>query len=426
MKPPYTDWERVITWPYGTDMYDIDVSPDGTLVSARSARSAASRTCGCSRRPQCPRAIPRRSRASTSARRCRTDSCSRPTDATCSAAPTYTGVSNIFRYDLAVEEGRCRHQHRYRVLPAGTARPTAGCSCSATPGGASCRPGSTRSRSRTSAPSRSSASGSSRNVRCSRPGCWTRLPRYRSTRWRNGRASITSPAACDANRSTPIVQGYKDTAAVGMRVQLLRPAAAQSASVLRRMVARRRSRRPANAPASFGRVRAVRLARQRGVQPRRFLRSLRPDEDRTQGVSSRAGGTQTTLIFDEPRRLELDVSGSISGNLDRLPGLSERAGRRRHAGDGRGRADVLRRQQVARLCRRRERSQLVRSTSAPTSWTAISFPRLEGTFDRGVGLPIGHSSIWMRTAGGFSPRDRALPFANFFFGGFGNNYVDQR
>ena len=31
----------------------------------------------------------------------------------------------------------------------------------------------------------------------------------------------------------------------------------------------------------------------------------------------------------------------------------------------------------------------------------------------------------MRTAGGFSPRDRALPFANFFFGGFGNNYVDS-
>ena len=40
-------------------------------------------------------------------------------------------------------------------------------------------------------------------------------------------------------------------------------------------------------------------------------------------------------------------------------------------------------------------------------------------------MPIGHSSIWLRTAGGFSPARPALPFANFFFGGFGNNYVDH-
>src|SRR5207253_2072198 len=37
-----------------------------------------------------------------------------------------------------------------------------------------------------------------------------------------------------------------------------------------------------------------------------------------------------------------------------------------------------------------------------------------------------HSSVWSRSAAGFSPRSRDLPFANFFFGGFGNNYVDHR
>jgi hypothetical protein len=31
----------------------------------------------------------------------------------------------------------------------------------------------------------------------------------------------------------------------------------------------------------------------------------------------------------------------------------------------------------------------------------------------------------VRTAAGFSPRDRTEPFANFFFGRFGNNYVDR-
>ena len=52
-------------------------------------------------------------------------------------------------------------------------------------------------------------------------------------------------------------------------------------------------------------------------------------------------------------------------------------------------------------------------------------PRLRGDFDYGHSLPIGHSSVWFRQSAGLSPRDRDQPFANFFFGGFGNNYVDH-
>jgi hypothetical protein len=52
-------------------------------------------------------------------------------------------------------------------------------------------------------------------------------------------------------------------------------------------------------------------------------------------------------------------------------------------------------------------------------------PRFRGDYHRGFALPLGHSSLWFRESGGFSPRDRSEPFANFFFGGFGNNYVDH-
>jgi hypothetical protein len=52
-------------------------------------------------------------------------------------------------------------------------------------------------------------------------------------------------------------------------------------------------------------------------------------------------------------------------------------------------------------------------------------PRLYGTYDAGAALPISHSSVWLRSAAGYSPRDRTEPFANFYFGGFGNNYVDH-
>jgi len=52
------------------------------------------------------------------------------------------------------------------------------------------------------------------------------------------------------------------------------------------------------------------------------------------------------------------------------------------------------------------------------------FPRVHTNFDYGIPLPIGHSSIWLRSSAGYSFGDRDNPFANFFFGGFGNNYVD--
>jgi hypothetical protein len=52
-------------------------------------------------------------------------------------------------------------------------------------------------------------------------------------------------------------------------------------------------------------------------------------------------------------------------------------------------------------------------------------PQLRGGVDFGFALPIDHSSIWLRSAGGVADGDRRDPFANFFFGGFGNNYVDN-
>jgi hypothetical protein len=34
--------------------------------------------------------------------------------------------------------------------------------------------------------------------------------------------------------------------------------------------------------------------------------------------------------------------------------------------------------------------------------------------------------MWFRTAAGFSPQSRDESFANFYFGGFGNNYIDHQ
>ena len=80
------------------------------------------------------------------------------------------------------------------------------------------------------------------------------------------------------------------------------------------------------------------------------------------------------------------------------------------------------------------RNRLRLDVESGTLWTAVTqasvvdsrpVTRMRGTFDRGFALPAGHASIWFRQAAGLSPHDPADPFANFFFGGFGNNYVDR-
>ena len=53
------------------------------------------------------------------------------------------------------------------------------------------------------------------------------------------------------------------------------------------------------------------------------------------------------------------------------------------------------------------------------------FPSVFGRFDFGVPLPLDHSSLWLRSGAGISFGDRDNPLANAYFGGFGNNYVDD-
>ena len=51
--------------------------------------------------------------------------------------------------------------------------------------------------------------------------------------------------------------------------------------------------------------------------------------------------------------------------------------------------------------------------------------RARTDLDLGFPLPLAHASFWLRNSAGFSPGDPAQPYSNFFFGGFGNNWVDH-
>ena len=55
------------------------------------------------------------------------------------------------------------------------------------------------------------------------------------------------------------------------------------------------------------------------------------------------------------------------------------------------------------------------------------YPRLNLDASEGLLLPLDHSSVWFRASAGTAlAGHRDDPFADFFFGGFGNNWVDYR
>lgn len=131
------------------------------------------------------------------------------------------------------------------------------------------------------------------------------------------------------------------------------------------------------------------------------------------------------LIYDEPRRMDLTVRTGYWGNLEELP----------YAQDVDATFDAL-----ARASARLDYSFVERSLGAVDDeqgykWYAIAganhadasmTPHAYGGFDYGWALPRGHSSIWLRSAAGFAVGDRDETFSRFYFGGYRNNYVDHQ
>ncbi|MBK8726591.1 MAG: hypothetical protein IPL96_11265 [Holophagaceae bacterium] len=131
------------------------------------------------------------------------------------------------------------------------------------------------------------------------------------------------------------------------------------------------------------------------------------------------------LLFERPRVMSYTVTGAYYGNLDTVPEFQNVSSPYREYATFGVRLDY---QDLRRTVGAIEDERGVKwSLSGFASRVnGDVFPRFQGTFDIGGVLPLEHSSLWLRTAAGKSTGDRANPFSQFFFGGFGNNYVDYQ
>ncbi|HEX5651178.1 MAG TPA: hypothetical protein VFX69_16085 [Steroidobacteraceae bacterium] len=134
-------------------------------------------------------------------------------------------------------------------------------------------------------------------------------------------------------------------------------------------------------------------------------------------------GYDRPLLYDPPEKFNLVAKLAYYGDLDTLPNFQNVPS----PTDKLGEAEIG-------LHYEHPRASIGKvDDEAGHLWSLVAHayeadgditPSLLGKFD--LGLPLRrHSSIWLRTAGGVADGDLDDPLANAYFGGFRNNYVDN-
>jgi hypothetical protein len=144
---------------------------------------------------------------------------------------------------------------------------------------------------------------------------------------------------------------------------------------------------------------------------------------------SRAGyngymGYDRALVYDPPQRVDFIAKVAYFGGLDALPGFQKVTSPSKNlftAEAGLVSSDT-----------RHSPGAVDEETGHIWSLKAHAYgaagdliPSLAGTFDVGFPLALDHSSVWLRSGASISAGTRSNPLANFYLGGFGNNYVDS-
>lgn len=222
----------------------------------------------------------------------------------------------------------------------------------------------------------------------------------------------------------PVAEGYKDYMAIGARFNLLDPIFSHSigatASYTPQPGVPRDERVHANIEADIWQWR-VRAA----YNEANFYDLFGPTKTSRKGYSLgvRYGDY---LIYERPTTLEYSLALTGYSGLQRLPDFQNVAVSSSIDRFAQFRAKLEYRNQRRSLgAVDAEQGVQISLANNTTVEEHGNFPAFWSTADYGFLLPIDHSSIWIRAAAGYAFGNRNSTFANFYFGGFGNNWVDN-
>jgi hypothetical protein len=136
-------------------------------------------------------------------------------------------------------------------------------------------------------------------------------------------------------------------------------------------------------------------------------------------------GYQKSLLYDPPQQLDLSVKLGLYGGLDTLPGAQNVS----TGGDhniASLRVSLTYKDTAQSLgAVEAERGQVWNVTLDPDYSSGGLYPRVRAGFGFGVPTPWAHSSVWLFNTAGVSGGDRNNALGAYYMGGLGNNYVDD-
>ena len=433
---PYTEWQRVKTFPYGEVPYDLDLSPDGKLLSASVGQLDGTHSL---RLFSAPELLAFATGEGDVAEPTFVDEVSfgtaLPLNFTFSpdgrylyGSTYYTGVANVFRYELAAKKWEAVSN-----AETGFFRPTV-------------------LESRPDSPEgdrllvfRFTGEGFVPAVIDAKPiqdlapitflGAEIAKKHPIIQEWKLGSpADIDLDARVKARRpyqawkrvatesGYPIVQGYKETYSLGWRQNLSDPLSLNRWTLVASYTPTQST--PSNERAHVD-VNWKRYDWRAGATLNRadFYDLFGPTKTSRKGYSGGLGWGRT-LIYDGPRQFRLDLDAAYYGNLEVLPIFQNIPSPSDKIMNAEVHLDyTFTRSSLGSVDA--EKGFRWEFLGAADRAEGLTFPKVLGRFDVGLPLPIPHSSVWLRTAAGGATGNRENSLANVYFGGFGNNWVDH-
>jgi len=415
---PYTSWQTVMALDYGRDIFDIDVSPDGKTVSASLIEASGDQQL-------VSLDVDKLLKGDSTFHVLHTFENNSPENFSFSpdgrylfGTSYYSGVSNVFRYDLQQQK-----MEALTNVETGLFRPIA-ISTSEMVAYKYTSKGFTP----VVIPIKTREDINAINYLGQQ--VVERFPIVKS--WNAG-----SPARVDLDKVTtyagpyrpiaqtrlgsvyPVLEGYRDTVAAGVRLNFSDPLGLNSVDVTAAVSNTHKSDERLHFKLGFDHTPwRLRL----NYNATDFYDLFGPTKVSRKGYSA-AGAYHQFLIYERPRTLEYTLSAAHYGGLDTLPEYQNvRAPFSRYE-TAKAELDFkdLRRTIGAVGYERGQRWNLATSGSVAHS---DFFPRVYGDYERGFLLPVDHTSLWLRGAAGKSWGDRTNAFSNFYFGAFGNNWID--
>lgn len=431
LEAPYTDWHAAVSLPYGLDAFDLDIAPDGRTMAASFAEISGRQTLRVLD-------VARLAQGDTTTRIVHDFGSAIPSGFVFDATGTqligssyYTGVSNLWRYDIARDSMDIVTNAEtgfFRPVPLGGDSVVA---------------------------FRYSGQGFTPAILHIAPLTDVSAITYLGQRivehhpelesWKVPPPSrIVLDSATVAGRpyaplrsvrfatAYPVVEAYKDHVAPGWNLDFSDPLQFHQFSLTGTYSPQQNVPSDERVHAQL-RYRRFDLTLALRWNPASFYDLVGPTKVSRKGIGQ-AADWHRTLIHDKPRELEFALRASHWSGLERLPdqqNVATSAGfdqllsggaelRYKNLRSSIGAADF----EVGHSWWLAADENGVRFARAG-SGTWRGFPFLQGGLDAGHPLPgIRNSSLWLRTAAGIASSQRDEPFANYFFGGFGNNLLD--